>query len=131
MADCIFCKIVAGEIPSAKVWEDENFYAFLDINPINPGHTLLIPKKHEDYLFELADPHYSEIFQAAKKLAHPLKNATGATRIGLIVEGFLVPHVHLHLIPIHGGGELDPGRAKKADPEELSKMAEKIRAQLE
>jgi len=130
MTDCIFCKITAGEIPSAKVWEDEKFYAFLDINPINPGHTLLIPKKHEDYLFELEDPHYSEIFQQAKKLAPSLKKVTGAKRIGLIVEGFLVPHVHLHLIPIHRGGELDPSRAKKASPEELSQMAEKIKAEL-
>ena len=130
MTNCIFCKIVAGEIPSAKIWEDENFYAFLDINPINPGHTLLIPKKHEDYLFELEDPHYSDIFHKAKNLAHPLKKATGATRVGLIVEGFLVPHVHLHLIPIHKGGELDPSRARKASPEELSEIAEKIRAEL-
>ncbi|MBU0533119.1 HIT family protein [Candidatus Micrarchaeota archaeon] len=127
MTNCIFCKIKDGEIPSAKVWENENFFAFLDINPVNPGHTLLIPKKHVDYLFELDDGVYHELFKAAKEVSVPLKRAVGAKRIGVVVEGFLVPHVHIHLIPINGPGELDAKRAGKADPNELTAIAERIK----
>jgi len=75
MEDCLFCKIIKGEIPSYKIWEDENFFAFLDINPINPGHTILVPRKHLDYIFDLEEPLYSEIFRTVKKLSKPLKRA--------------------------------------------------------
>lgn len=130
MTDCIFCKIVGGEIPSTKIWENDEFFAFLDINPVNPGHTLLIPKKHEDYLFELPDEEYVKIFKKAKELAGPIKHAMGAKRIGVIVEGFLVNHVHIHLIPLHAGGDLNLSKAKKAAPEELAQTAEKIIAEI-
>jgi histidine triad (HIT) family protein len=130
MADCIFCKIIAGEIPGTKIWEDEDFLAFLDINPMNPGHTLLIPKRHQEYLFEVEEPLYSKIFDAAKKLSGPIKRAMGAKRIGVVVEGFLVPHVHIHLVPLHSGGELSFGRSKKATPEELQETAEKIKNEM-
>jgi histidine triad (HIT) family protein len=126
--DCIFCMIKDGKIPSEKVWEDENFFAFLDINPVNPGHTLIIPKKHEDYIFELDGAEYAALFNAAKTVAGPLKKATGAKRIGMLIEGFLVHHAHLHLIPINRGSEMAPGNAKKATPEELKAMGAKIRA---
>lgn len=127
MEDCIFCKIATGKIPSAKVYEDDKFFAFLDINPMAPGHTLLIPKKHVDNLFDIEEPLYSELFQAAKKLSNPLTKAMGAKRIGVIVEGFLVHHAHVHLIPINSGNELDPHRARKAGPADLAANAEKIR----
>jgi len=130
MTDCIFCKIAGGEIPSAKVWENDEFLAFLDISPINPGHTLIIPKKHEDYLFDAPDELYSRLWKAAKDLAGPIRRATGAKKIGVIVEGFLVAHVHVHLIPLNSGGELDPCRAKKATTEELSTTAEKIKSEI-
>jgi histidine triad (HIT) family protein len=130
MSDCIFCKIIAGEIPSAKVWEDEKFMAFLDINPVNPGHTLLIPKEHVDYLFDVNDPLYSELFQAAKKISKPLQKAMMSQRVGVVVEGLLVPHVHIHLIPISAPGELDAKRAAKMEPDELSKIAEKIKQEF-
>jgi histidine triad (HIT) family protein len=130
MSDCIFCKIIAGEIPSEKVWEDEKFIAFLDINPVNPGHTLLIPKEHVDYLFDVDDPLYSEMFLAAKKVSGPLKKAMMSQRVGVVVEGLLVPHVHIHLIPISAPGELDAKRSTKMEPDELSKIANRIKEEI-
>jgi len=127
MDDCIFCKIVAGKIPCTRIWENDRFLAFLDINPINPGHTLIIPKKHTDLVFDLDDADYSALFNAAKTLSKPIKKATDAKRIGMIVEGFLVHHAHLHLVPLNQGGELDFRRAKKANPAELEAMAGKIK----
>ena len=101
MSDCIFCKIAKGEIPSSKIWEDEDHLAFLDINPVNPGHTLIIPKNHVDSVFDMAENDYSKLFMAAKKLSSPLKNAMEAKRVGVIIEGFLVPHAHVHLVPLN------------------------------
>lgn len=124
--NCIFCKIKNGELPSYKVYEDENFLSFLDIHPINPGHLLLIPKKHVDYVFDLEEPLYSKMFKVAKKISKNLKKVMKAKRIGIAVEGFAVPHVHIHLVPINNGNELDPHRAKEATPEELSKVAKRV-----
>ena len=130
MTDCIFCKIAQGGIPSTKIWENEKYFAFLDINPITSGHTLLIPKNHHDYLFDMDDEQYNELMMTAKKLSHPIKKATGAKKIGVIVEGFLVHHTHIHLIPLHKGGDLNTNNAKKASPEDLASMAEKIKAEI-
>jgi len=127
MTDCIFCKIVKGEIPAVKVWEDENYIAFLDINPIQPGHTLVLPKKHSDDLFELDDRDYLELMIKSKEVAEMLKRKLKPKRIGVIVEGFAVPHVHVHLVPINKGGELNPERAKKATTEELNEIAKRIK----
>ena len=124
--DCIFCKIIDGEIPVVKIFEDKKYFAFLDMNPINPGHTLLIPKKHTDYLFDLSDDEYSELMLKAKHLAKILKNKLKSKKIGLIVEGFGVSHVHIHLIPINSMGELNQKRTKPMNKEELNKVAEKI-----
>src|SRR3990167_3772561 len=110
--DCIFCKIVKGEIPAVKIFEDEKHFAFLDMNPINSGHTLLIPKKHADYLFDLNDKEYSELMLKAKELAKLLKNKLEPKRVGIIVEGFLIPHAHIHLVPLNKGGELSFEKAK-------------------
>jgi len=128
MENCLFCKIVKKELPSYKIWENENFLAFLDINPINPGHTILVPKKHVDYIFDLEEPLYSEMFKIVKQLSKVLKQAIGSKKIGLIIEGFAVPHAHIHLIPINRGNELNPSRAKKGDPKQLLKIAENIRS---
>jgi len=127
MEDCLFCKIIKGEILSYKIWEDENFFAFLDINPINPGHIILVSKSHLNYIFDLEEPLYSEIFKTAKKLSEPLKKATGAKRIALAIEGFVIPHIHIHLVPVNKVNDLDPNRAKKASPGQLSNMADKIK----
>jgi len=125
--NCIFCKIVKGEIPCYKIWEDEKYFAFLDINPRNPGHTVLIPKKHDDYLFDLEDEEYAKLMLKAKKIAKLLKGKLNPKRIGLAVEGFFVPHVHIHLVPLNKGNELNPERARRIDEEELNKIAKKIK----
>jgi len=127
MENCIFCKFIKGEIPCEKVYESKTALAFLDINPINPGHTLVIPKKHVDYLFDLDDKDYKDLFLEAKKVAKAIKSALGPKRVGVAVEGFGVPHAHIHLVPINKGYELDPNRAKPMGKEELKKIGEKIR----
>ncbi len=128
--DCVFCKISNGEIPSAKIFEDPDVFAFLDINPINPGHVLIIPKKHVDSIFDSEPELYSRLFSSARRLSAPIQRATGARRIGVVVEGFLVHHAHIHLVPINGGGELDFRRARKAGPGELEAMARKIKDEI-
>lgn len=129
--NCIFCKIIKGEIPSDKIWENERFLAFLDINPLQKGHFMIIPKRHVDYFFDMPADEYKEIFEIAKKLQSPLKKATNAKKIGMIVEGIEVAHAHLHLIPLHGPNAIDPRNAKRASPEEQKKTAELIRKTIE
>ena len=124
--DCIFCKIVKGEIPAVKIFEDKKYFAFLDVNPINSGHTLLIPKKHTEYLFDLKDNEYSELMLKVKSFAKLLKNKLKSKKIGLIIEGFGVLHVHIHLVPINSMGELNQKRTKPVNKEELNKIAKKI-----
>lgn len=128
MENCIFCKIVKGEIPCVKIWEDEKHLAFLDLSPINPGHTLVIPKKHTDYIFDLEDEEYKDLMLQAKKLAKKLNTSLNPKRIGVIVEGFAIAHVHLHLVPINNGGELNPEKATHPPLEELEKIAKIINA---
>ena len=125
MNNCIFCEIIKNKIPSYKIWEDDQFLAFLDINPIQPGHTLLIPKKHVNYLFDLDKSLYQNLFQIAKQLSKPLQQAVNSKRVGLIVEGFAMPHAHLHLIPITVAGQL----SRSGQPvlqAELKSMQQKI-----
>ncbi len=126
MENCIFCKIVKGEIPCVKIWEDELHLAFLTLGPINPGHTLLIPKKHTDYLFDMEDPEYIKLMEKAKIVSAMLKLSLKPKRVGLAVEGFSVPHVHLHLVPVNNSNELNPERATNPKIDELKKIAEKI-----
>ncbi len=126
MNNCIFCQIIKNELPSHKVWENESFLAFLTLGSLNRGHILLIPKKHIDYIFDLQEPLYTDIFQTAKQLSKPLKKAMAAKRIGVIIEGFTVPHVHIHLVPLHNEDEIDPRRVKKMTDIELAETAEKI-----
>lgn len=127
MSNCLFCKIVAGTIPCHKVWEDESYLAFLDINPIREGHTLVIPKAHAPELFELDDTSYQSLLAAAKQVAKRLKEVFQVSRIGVAVEGFAVDHVHVHLIPLTGAHQLNPELAKPADHEELAKLAERLK----
>lgn len=126
MDKCIFCKIGSGEVPSMKIWEDDNFFAFLDNNPIREGHALVIPKKHTGYIFDLNDKDYSELMIASKKIADLLKEKLNPKRVGILVEGFGVDHVHVHLVPIDNGGEVCLQYAKPASKEELEKVADKI-----
>lgn len=103
----IFSRIVAGEIPSYKVAEDELFYAFLDINPVAKGHTLVIPKKEVDYLFDEDDQLLAAHFLFVKRVAAAIKAAIPCTKVGVTVMGLEVPHAHVHLIPMQTEGDMD------------------------
>lgn len=100
----IFSKIIKGEIPSYKIAEDENNYAFLDINPLAVGHTLIVPKKEVDYLFDLDDESYNNLFKFTKRVSAAIEGVISCKRIGVVVYGLDVPHAHVHLIPLHGKG---------------------------
>ena len=126
----IFSRIVAGEIPCHKIWEDDHFFAFLDIHPIQPGMTLVLPKTEIADGFEMSDADFSAWMCAAKKLVPAIKAATGAARVGLIVEGLEVPYAHIKLVPISEPNDLAQSNAKDATPEDLMAMAEQIRARL-
>lgn len=129
--NCLFCDFTNNEKDILKVWEDDSFLAFLDINPINPGHTLLIPKKHYSDVFEMDEQMYKSIFEAAKFLAVKIKKAFNAPRVGLAIEGFGVDHVHLHLVPTYGGNELNPEKAKPASRDELEAIQKIIISTLQ
>ena len=126
----LFTRIVNGEIPCHKICEDDRFLAFLDIRPINPGHTLVIPKREIDYFFNLDDVMMSGIMVFAKKVATAIKKTVECRRIGVMVAGIEVPHAHVHLIPIQEVGDLNFAKAKPADQKELAQMAERIRKNL-
>ena len=120
----IFSKIVAGEIPSYKVAEDEKYYAFLDINPLAKGHTLVIPKAEVDYIFDLDDETLAGLTKFAKKIAHKIKEQTGCKKVAMVVLGLEVPHAHIHLIPMNSEKDVDFGAEKlKLTPEEFKEIA--------
>jgi histidine triad (HIT) family protein len=126
----IFSKIIKGEIPSHKIYEDDKYFSFLDINPIQPGHTLVIPKKEVDDVFDLDDETYKGLWLTCKKIAPAIKKATNAQRIGVKIVGLEVPHAHIHLIPINSLLDIEHKNAKKGKEEELKQIAEKIREEL-
>ena len=123
----IFSKIIRGEIPCHKLLEDDRYFSFLDIRPINPGHALVVPKKEIDYLFDLDDKLLADMMPFAKRVAKAIQQAVVCERIGIMVAGLEVPHAHLHLIPIQSLGDLTFARAKPASNDDLAKIAEKIR----
>lgn len=96
----IFTRIINGEIPCYKIYEDDNFFAFLDISPLQKGHTLVVPKQEVDYIFNLDETTYEAFFVTAKKIAHAIEKAVPCKRIGIAVIGLEVPHAHIHLIPL-------------------------------
>ena len=125
----IFTKIINGEIPSYKIAEDDKFYAFLDINPLAKGHTLVVPKKEVDYIFNINDEEYQELFLFAKKVGVAIREVVECKKIGLTVIGLEVPHAHIHLIPINSIYDMDFKREKlKFTSEEFSDIANKIAA---
>ncbi len=126
----LFTKIVNGEIPCTKVWEDNEFLAFLDVMPVAPGHTLVIPKKEVDYLFDLEDDLYGRLMLAAKKVAKGVQAATGCKRVCVSVFGFEVPHVHIHLFPLNSLAQFPFPDREKAAPDDLLKVAASIQAHL-
>lgn len=124
----IFSRIAAGEIPSYKVAEDENYYAFLDIAPLAKGHTLVIPRKIEDdYIFHLDDNTYSGLWEFARKVAAAIGTACPCKRVGVAVLGMEVPHTHIHLVPLNSEGDLDFKKDKLSlDPQEMASIAKSI-----
>jgi len=127
----IFSRIVKGEIPSYKIAEDENYFAFLDINPLAEGHTLVIPKQETDYLFDLDDNLLAGMMVFARKIALAIDKTMPCKRVGIAVLGLEVPHAHIHLVPINGVHDIEFSRPKlKLTPEHFTRIAEKIKAAL-
>lgn len=124
----IFTKIINGEIPSYKVAESENFYAFLDINPLAAGHTLVIPKDEVDYIFDLEKDIYNGLFQFTKKVGEAIESEINCKRLGMVVYGLDVPHAHIHLIPLQGSGnEINFSKPKvNMSEEEFKETARRI-----
>lgn len=122
----LFSRIAAGEIPSYKVAEDENFFAFLDINPVQPGHTLVIPRKEIDNIFDLSREEYENLQGFAWRVAQAVKAAVPCRKIGVAVIGLEVPHAHIHLIPITNEGDMDFKNKKTLPAEQMEKLAAEI-----
>lgn len=130
MDGCIFCALVEGRLPARRVWEDEAHVAFFPLKHIEPGHTLLVPKAHVDYVFEMDEPAYHALWEAAKRLAPAIRRVSGAKRVGIAVEGFSVPHVHVHLVPINALNDLNPAREQALPDAEADRLAALLRADL-
>lgn len=126
----LFTKIINGEIPCHKIYEDERFLAFLDIRPIHPGHTLVIPKKEIEYFFDLDAELLKGIMLVAQKIARAIKKEVACKRIGVMVAGIEVPHAHVHLVPIWEVADLDFAKARPAEHNDLAQMAQRIRAHI-
>ena len=126
----IFSKIIAGEIPSYKLFEDEHTFAFLDIQPISAGHALVVPKIEIDYFADVPEPYYSAVFKTAKLLAKPIQAATNCKRVGTIILGWDVPHFHYHLVPMWAHGDLNFQKAKQLSTSEMQEMQKRILALL-
>jgi len=132
MTDCIFCKIIKGEIPCDKIFEDKNTIAFLDINPVNKGHTLVVPKKHFETIFDTPDDVLSNLMKAVKKVSNEVLDGVEADGINLGVNnlraaGQLVPHVHFHVIPRFNGDGLRHWPGKKLSDSEMKDISKKIK----
>ncbi|HEU4497535.1 MAG TPA: HIT family protein [Flavobacterium sp.] len=126
----IFTKIINGEIPAYKISEDENYLAFLDVNPNAKGHTLCIPKQEIDKLFEMEEPHYLGLMQFSRKVAKALEKTVPCKRVGMAAIGLEVPHAHIHLIPLNEMDEMRFQDKVKLSKEEFEELAENIRANL-
>jgi histidine triad (HIT) family protein len=129
--ESIFTKIIKREIPAYIVAEDESCMAFLDINPLAEGHTLVVPKREEDYFFDLSDEELSRLMVFSKRVARAIKAAVSCKRIGVAVVGLEVPHAHVHLVPLNSTGDINFANAKLSlSKEQLIAIAEKIKAQF-
>lgn len=132
MADCIFCKIISGEIPSTKVYEDENVLAFLDIHPIRPGHTLVVPKKHAESFYELEEGAFVDAMRVARLLSKNIMRAVKPKRVGLAIIGWDVPHTHIHVVPMNDYFDITSKvrmeeKLGNPSPDELEAIAQKIK----
>lgn len=127
----IFSKIIAGEIPSYKCAESERFYAFLDINPVGKGHTLVVPKKEVDYLFDMDDEELAAMMVFAKKVARAIKSVIPCRKVGVAVLGLEVNHAHVHLIPLQSEGDMDFRNKKQFSSEQMQQIAADILSAFE
>lgn len=128
----IFSRIIAGEIPSYKVAENDKFFAFLDINPVNWGHTLVVPKKETDYIFDIEDEDLAEMMVFSKKVAKAIKEAIPCRKIGVTVLGLEVPHAHIHLVPLQKEGDMDfKNKISDPDPARMKELCEAIASKFE
>ena len=130
MSDCLFCSIASGAAPGFLVAATDTAAAFLDIRPINPGQSLVVPKLEVDSLWDAPADLLASVLPFAQKVAKAIQAATGCRRVGVLVAGFEVPHAHIHLVPIEGEGELTFSRAGPAQPAELQAMGQRIRETL-
>ena len=128
----IFSRIIAGEIPCYKIAENDSFFAFMDINPVNWGHTLVVPKKETDYIFDMDDDELGDMIVFAKKVAKAIKAAIPCRKVGVTVLGLEVPHAHIHLVPLQKEGDMD-FRCKISDPDpaRMKELAEAISSNVE
>lgn len=124
----VFSKIVAGEIPSYKCAEDENYYAFLDINPVAKGHTLVIPKHEVNYIFDLSDEEYAGLWQFARRVARALQATVPCKRIGVAVLGMEVPHCHIHLVPLNKESDMNFANKHEFPASEMQAIADAVLA---
>ena len=130
MADCIFCALVEGRIPARRVFEDDSHVAFFPLKHIEPGHTLLVPRRHHDFVFDMDDGAYQALWAAAKRLAPAIRSVCGAARVGILVEGFSVPHVHVHLVPVNRLNDMNPTREQPLGGAEADRLAARLRETL-
>ena len=131
MTETLFTKIINGDIPSYKIAENEQFYAFLDISPVAVGHTLVVPKKPVDYIFDLEDQMLADLMVYAKKIAKAIEAVVPCARIGIAVVGLEVPHTHIHLIPINPVGDIDFKKQRvELSHEKMSQVAKEIADKL-
>ena len=123
----IFSKIINGEIPCYKIAENDEFFAFLDINPVNWGHTLVVPKRETDYIFDIADGELASMIVFAKRVAEAIKNTCPCRKVGMAVLGLEVPHAHIHLVPLKTEGDMDfSKKIKDPDPEKMKQISRAI-----
>mgnify|MGYP000977361692 FL=1 len=131
MTETLFTKIINGDIPSYKIAENDQFYAFLDISPVAVGHTLVVPKKPVDYIFDLEDQMLADLMVYAKKIAKAIEAVVPCARIGIAVVGLEVPHTHIHLIPINDVGDIDFKKQRvELSHEKMSQIAKEIADKL-
>ncbi|MBI2589024.1 HIT family protein [Candidatus Saccharibacteria bacterium] len=128
MSDSIFSRIIKGELPCHKIYEDELTFAFLDIHPKTPGHVLVVPKSEVDNLWDLSDQDYQAVMRTAKKVAQKIQEILAPKRVGLMVEGIAVPHAHIHVFPFNSLDEFHHVPDMQAEPnhQELAEMAKKL-----
>lgn len=128
----IFSRIIADEIPCYKIAEDDRFFAFLDINPVNWGHTLVVPKRETDYIFDIDDEELAAMAIFAKKVAKAIRKAIPCRKVGVTVLGLEVPHAHIHLVPLQNEGDMDfKHKISDPDPERMKKIAADVSAAFE